>query len=145
MGHMLGVKNMKMTIIRNLLIVVGLYWLSMWVMVPIAAIYFKIISGITYSGDLETLLMGIVDAIPVSLAALGAGILCVYTIEGRSRKYWLVSLALLYGIFGFLNLRWGQPPRMIDRGWQLVRSVTPMIACFLAGYIALNISQSKTK
>lgn len=136
---------MKMTIIRNLLIVLGIYWLSMWVVVPIAAIYLKITTGITYSGDLGMLLMGIISAIPTALVALGAGILSVYTLEGRSRKYWLAVLALLYGILGFLGHHWVQTPRMIDRVWQLVQSIVPVIVCFLAGFITLNVSQTKTE
>jgi len=117
----------------------------MWVVVPIAAIYLKITAGITYSGDFGMLLMSIISAIPTALVALGAGILSVYTLEGHSRKYWLVVLALLHGIFGFLGHHWVQTPRIIDRVWQLVQSIVPVIVCFLAGSIALNISPSKTE
>jgi len=136
---------MKMKIIRNLLVVLGIYWLSMWVVVPIAAIYLKITTGITYSGDFGMLLMGIVSAIPTALVALGAGILSVHTLEGRSRKYWLAVLALLYGILGFLAHHWVRSPGIIDRVSQLLQSIVPAIACFLAGSIALNTSQSKTQ
>lgn len=134
---------MKMKIIRNLLVVLGIYWLSMWVVVPIAAIYLKITTGVTYSGDLGMLLMGIVSAIPTALVALGAGVLAVYALEDRSRKYWLALLALLYGILGFWGHHWVQPPRIIDRVWQLVQSVVPVIVCFLAGYITLNLRRQK--
>ena len=38
-----------------------------------------------------------------------------------------------------------QSPQIFDRVSQLVQSFVPAIACFLAGSIALNISQSKTE
>jgi hypothetical protein len=133
---------MKMTIIRNALIVLGIYWLSMWVVVPIASICLKITAGMTYSSGAGMFLSSV---IPISLVALGAGILCVYTIEGDSRKYWLVALALLYVIFGFFSWHWVQPPSMLDRVWQFVRSIVPAIVCFLAGYIAMNRPKSKNK
>lgn len=136
---------MKMTIIRNLLIVLGLHSLSMWVVVPIIIIYSKITNGIIYHGNLGILLMGFVSAVPAALVALGAGILSVHTLEGRSRKYWLAALALLYGILGFLAHHWVESPGIIDRVSQLVQSIVPAIACFLAGSIALNTSQSKTQ
>jgi uncharacterized membrane protein (GlpM family) len=136
---------MKMTIIRNLLIVIGIYWLSMWVAVPIKIIHSKITYGNQYIGDLGMLRMSLVDAIPTALVAIGAGILSVYTLEGRSRKYWLAVLALLYFIFAFLGLHWVTPPRIIDRLSNLVQFIVPAIACFLAGYIALNNLQSKKK
>lgn len=129
---------MKMKIIRDLLIVIGIYWLSMWVVVPMTVIYFKITADITYSGNLGTLLLGVISSIPTALVALGAGILSAYVLESGSRKYCLAVLALLYAVLGFLGHHWVQEPRIIDRLFQVVQSVIPAIVCFLSGTIVMG-------
>ena len=134
-----------MKIIRNLLIVLGIYWLSMWVVGPIATIYLKITTGMTYSGDLGMLLMGIISSIPVALVALGAGILLACVLEDVSRKYYLGVLALLYAVLGFLGHHWVQEPLLFDRLFQAVRAVLPAIVCFLGGSIVMNLSSAKRK
>jgi hypothetical protein len=135
---------MKMKIIRDLLIVLGIYWLSIWVVVPITVIYFKITTGITYSGNFGTLLMGVISSIPTALVALGAGILAAYMLESGSRKYCLAVLALLYAVFGFLGHHWVQEPRIIDRIFQVVQSVIPAIVCFLGGSIVIRRQGSRS-
>ena len=69
-----------------MLILFGCYWLSMWIVVPIAILHGRITSDIIYSGTLGALLMYIVAAIPVAIVAVGAGALCVYSIEGAQHK-----------------------------------------------------------
>ena len=78
-----------------MLIVLGCYWLSLWVVViPIMMLDSKFTGGIIYIGTLGALLMHVITAIPISIVAFGAGILCVYSIEGISQKKWLLIRSL---------------------------------------------------
>jgi hypothetical protein len=132
---------MKKSTVQNMLIVLGCYWLAMWVVVPIAIIHGKITNGIIYSGTLGALLMYIVTAIPVALSASGAGILCIYSLDGASRKNWLFFLALLFAVFNFTSFHWVKKPEIIDLVFQGVESIIPAISCYLSGIIIFNYIQ----
>lgn len=124
-----------------MLIVFGCYWLARWITVPIAAIHGKITSGIIYSGTLGILLMYIVTAIPEALAASGAGILCVYSLERTSHRKWLFFLALLFAVFNFISFHWAKKPEIIDFVFQGVHSFIPAISCYMSGIIITNRMQ----
>lgn len=130
-----------MTYIRNLLIVVGIYYLSWWVMSPIFMIHTKLTTGVTYSGGiLGSLLMGIVSALPVALVAFGSGILSHYALEGTKKEYWTALLALFYAVNGFTGFHWAQQPELSDRFYQATQGIFPALTCYLGGAII-----SKTK
>ena len=136
---------MKKTNIRDFLIVLGIYWLSMWAVIPVAIIHSNLTSGCTYYDDLGVLLMRINSAIPSILVAFGAGLLLTYVLESRFKKYWLWVLALLYGVLHYLGYHWVQQPRMIDRLSQVVSSLLPAIACLLGGIMRMKLLPKRGK
>lgn len=133
---------MKKITIRNVLIVLGCYFLSMWVVFPITLIYGKITSGIIYSGTLGAFFMHIIAVIPKAIVAVGAGILCVYSLVDTLHKKWLLLLSLLYAILHFTGFHWVQEPDVTDRILQGVESIIPAISCYLGGTIAFDKLQN---
>jgi hypothetical protein len=97
-----------------------------------------ITSNITYSEQLGVLLMYILAAIPEAIVALGAGTLCVFSIEGTSRKKWLVLLSILYAIIRFTNFDWGQVPDIVGILLHGLESIIPAISCYYGGTIVFN-------
>jgi len=121
-----------------MLILFGCYWLSMWIVVPIAILHGRITSDIIYSGTLGALLMYIVAAIPVAIVAVGAGALCVYSIEGAQHRNWLFLLSLLFAVMNFTGFHWVQAPDTMGLFLQGVESIIPAISCYLGGAIVFN-------
>jgi hypothetical protein len=131
--------GMGKKVIQNMLIVLGCYWLSLWVVViPIMMLDSKFTGGIIYIGTLGALLMHVITAIPISIVAFGAGILCVYSIEGISQKKWLLILSLLYAMHHFTSFHWVHKPDVSGLLFQGMESFIPAIACYLGGTIVFN-------
>jgi hypothetical protein len=126
-----------------LLIVLGVYWLSMWVYLPIANIHYQITMGTIYHDFLGAVLMRVVSSIPIDLVSFGGGLLCVYIIEETANQYWLISLALLYAVMTFTSFHYPHTPAVSERFFQLFESIIPSITCYLGGAIAHKISRRK--
>ena len=135
---------MKVTTIRNFLIVLGCYWLSMWVMLPIALIHGKITYGIMYSGTSGAVLMHIVAAIPVALVAFGAGMLSKYILEDTSRKYWILFLVLLYASKHLIGFHWAIQPELSDRALQLLQSIISAITCYIGSKVPIESTKQSS-
>ena len=136
---------MKTIVVRNLMIVLGIYWFSMWVVLPIALICAKITDGIIYSGTVGAFVMHVVSAIPVAIVSLGGGILCIYILAESSHKYWLLLLAVLYAITRFTAFHYARAPELTDRIFQLVESIIPAITCYVGGTVAIKTRKTKPK
>ncbi len=134
---------MKIQTIRNLLIVLGCYWLSMWVYLPLAYVHMKITNGITYSGTSGALLMHTVAAIPLAIASFGAGMLVRYVLNDSMQKYWILFLALLYASKHFIGFHWAIKPEVSDRVLQLPQSIVPALTCYI-GYKIFRKSAKPT-
>ena len=132
-------------VIRNFMIVLGIYWFSMWALLPIAAIYGKITDDIIYGGTFGAFVMHVVSAIPIALISFGGGILCVYIFEERSCKYWILLLAVLYAVMKFIGFHYARTPEPMDLFFQLVQSIIPAITCYLGGTVAIKTLKFKSK
>ncbi len=122
---------------------VGIYYLSWWVMSPLFMIHTQLTSGITYGGDIFSyLFMGIISALPVAIVAFGSGILTVFVLEEIHLKYWLALLALFYAVTSFSGFHWAKEPEISDRAFQVISSIFPAIACYIGGII---IKKAKSK
>jgi hypothetical protein len=129
-------------LIQNFLVVSGIYWLSMWVFIPVAILHGKITTGIIYEGFLGALLMHIVASLPVAVVSFGGGILCAYIID-KSNKPWILVLAILYIVMGFTGWHYAIQPELSDRFFQLVQSLIPAITCYLGGITATKTIMKK--
>ena len=134
---------MNVQTIRNFLIVLGSYWLSIWVFLPLAYINMKITNGITYTGTLGALLMHTVAAIPLGIASFGAGMLIRYALNDDKQKYWIFFLMLLYASKHFMGFHWAINPSLSDRALQLPQSIVPAATCYI-GYRVFSKSIDKT-
>jgi hypothetical protein len=133
---------MKIQSIRNLLMVFGCYWLSIWIALPIAFINGKITYGITYTGIFGAILMHTVAAIPLATVSFGAGMLIRNLLEDSSPKYWILLLALLYASKYFMGVHWAIQPALSDRVLQLPQSIIPAITCYIGSRMPLRITNN---
>lgn len=132
---------MNIQTVRNFLIVLGCYWLSMWAIFPFAYVHGKITSGIIYSGTLGAMLMHIVTAIPLGLVSFGAGVLSKYVLEDSSNNRWILLLALLYAWVHFFSFHWAIKPELSDHALQLLESIIPAITCYAGSRIPIKTAK----
>jgi hypothetical protein len=124
-------------LLRNLLVVVGTYWLAEWLATLIVS--GEAAMGIEYhgSGRLGELWIGIRMGAPRALAAGGGTALLWLTLGGRAARVWMWVLAALFAGFGLMNrqvhgassVSVDPVSRAIDLG---VYSLLPLVGCVVS-------------
>ena len=123
--------------VKNLLICVGIYYISRWVTVPIAIAFGKLTQGIIYSGEFEgAVVMPLILHLPAALVAAGAGGSVFCLVDSSRPLRWVLFTALIYACFGFLGYHWSHPSWLHDRLFQVVGALFPVITCLLGGIMA---------
>jgi hypothetical protein len=122
---------------KNLLIGAGAYYLSKWLVLPLAIGFAKLTQGHTYEGDFAaSVVMPLVVHFPTALVAAAAGATVVWLVESGRPVRWTIFPALLYGLLGFLGYHWARHPLFLDRVQQTVGGVFPALACVVGGMVA---------
>jgi hypothetical protein len=132
---------MNIQTVRNFLIVLGCYWLSMWVILPFAYVHGKITIGVIYSGYSGAMLMHIITAIPLALVSFGAGVLSKYVLEDSSKNRWILLLALLYAWGHFFGFHWAIKPELSDQALQFLESIIPAITCYIGSIVPFKTTK----
>lgn len=129
----------KGAIAKNLLLCTGVFYLSKWVVLPLALGFGKLTQGIIYRGDFQgTVLMPLVLHVPIALVAAGAGASVLWLVDSARPLRWVIFSALLYGSFGLLGYHWAHRPLLHDRVFQTVGALFPAITCVLGGIMAIR-------
>jgi len=127
----------KAVTVKNLLICAGLYYLSRWIVFPLALGYGKLTDRKIFSGNFEgDVVMPLVLHVPIALVAAGAGVSVILLVDSARPLRWVMFPALLYAFFGFLGYHWAHPPLLHDRVFQAIGALFPAVTCVLGGIMA---------
>jgi hypothetical protein len=122
---------------KNLLVCVGIFYLSRWVAVPLDYAFGKLTTGVTYYGDFEGyVVMPVVFRLPVALVAGVVGACAIWVVDSVRPLRWVVFVSALYTFFGFFGYHWAHHPLAGDRIFQAVSALFPGATCFIGGLTA---------
>ena len=128
---------MAMNAFKNILIAIGAYYLSWWLVYPLGVGYRKIIGRVIYEGNFGyAVVMPVVTNLPLALVAFGAGLVVVLFVESKWPLSWALLPAAVYFYYAFTGHHWVNPPTSIDRISQTVDALVPAVACIGGGLVA---------
>jgi|SRR5208337_1202819 len=120
------------TTVRNLLVGAGAYYLSWFVLGPLAIGFGKLTIDINPTSDAVRIVLPIVTYLPVALMAAIVGASLVLVVESETPLRWSIFPAALYGIFGYV----GSP--ISDRVIQAVGAIFLALACLGGALLAVR-------
>jgi hypothetical protein len=125
-----------MTLVRNILITLGAFLLSVWMVVPLAWLFGKLNSRIIYGdGVLDAIAMGIMTSLGRAFAAIVAAAIVTLTTTGRRPERWGLILAILYVVDAPVRFHWHLPLTGWDRLWQSISLLFPAFACLGSAFM----------
>jgi hypothetical protein len=125
-----------MTNVRNLLISLGVYWLTRWGAVWLDWLFSKATDRIIYGdGVFYAIAMGVMTSMGRTVAAIFAGVLVAAAAVDPKPARWALIVAGLYVFGPGLRTHWQLPPTVLDRVWQTTDLLFPAIACMAAATI----------
>jgi hypothetical protein len=119
--------------VRNLLVGAGAYYLSWFVVGPVAIGFGKLTVGINRTSDAGRIVLPIVTYLPVALTAAIVGASVVLVVESETPLRWSILPAALYVIFGYVG-----SPMFIDRVTQAVGAIFLALACLGGALLAVR-------
>jgi hypothetical protein len=130
---------MRKETIRNLLIIAGAYYLSVWLEMAAVLAVAPITNRLTFTGEFEgVLVMPIVLGIPSAIVMAIMGAAAAWAVESVRPMLWALLLGLAYGISSALAPHWARAPETAaDRVFLALRVLFPAIAC-IAGAATLG-------
>jgi len=136
-----GFGRSPMPWIRNLLISVGIFWLSLWLVVPLAWVFGKLNSRIIYGDSvLDAVAMGLMTSMGQTVAAALAGVAATLAIESPKPQRWSLVIAALYLTYAPWRSHWFLSPTWWDRIWQVVHIVAPAAFCIACAAITAHVT-----
>jgi hypothetical protein len=125
--------------VRNLLITLGAFWLSLQVVVLFAWLFGRLNSGITYrDGVFDEIAMGVMTSMGRATAAALAAALVTLAAAGPKPERWAFIVAILY-LTKAPTMHWQVPPGAGDRLWQSVDVLWPALACAVVAIITARL------
>jgi hypothetical protein len=133
-----------MTRLRNVLISLGVFWLSLWIVVPLAWLFGKLNNGIIYGDSvLAAIGMGVMTSLGRAVAASVAGWIVTVTAAGRKPEHWAFIVAILYVVDAPVRYHWHLPPTGWDRLWLSVNFLFPAIVCIATAFITVRFRRAR--
>lgn len=125
--------------VRNLLVALGAFWLSLQVVVLFAWLFGRLNSEITYrDGVLDAIAMGMMTSMGRAVAAALAAGLVTLAAAGPKPERWAFIVAILY-LTKAPTQHWHVPPRAWDRLWQSADLLWPAFACAAVAVITARL------
>jgi hypothetical protein len=100
---------------RNILVLVGAYYLSILVGMPFFILFAKLTEGHVYRGDIGSLVSTLVSAIPLAVDAALAGLMAGWLIESARPFRWALGFAGVLFLASLSSHHWKISPGLIDR------------------------------
>ncbi len=127
--------------LKNILIAVGSYWLSTWVVVPLGMLFGKITNHIIYGDSvLAAISMGVMLSLERSVAAAAAGICVTLVADGKNPEFWAIIPSVLYAMRLFRYHFYASPTT-----WEYVslhvEKFFPAVACIAAAFLVVKVSR----
>jgi len=133
-----------MSVIRNILIAFGVFWLSLWVAALLGWPFSKLGDGIVYGDSmLSAIAMGVMSSLNRTVAAILAGILVTLTLDHRKSEFWALIVGVLYVIDAPVRHHWSSPASGWDRLWQGIDLVFPAVACIVTAFITASLRSGR--
>ncbi|HWY42630.1 MAG TPA: hypothetical protein VNX66_03990 [Candidatus Sulfotelmatobacter sp.] len=128
--------------IRNLLISLGAFWLSLHLTVLFAWLFGKLNERVIYGDSVfAAIAMGAMTSMGRALAASLAAVLVTLVAVSPKPQRWAYIVALLYLVAPPVRYHWHVPPTTWYRLWQGVDRAWPVVACILAAVITARLQQ----
>jgi hypothetical protein len=138
----------QITMIRNLLVACGAFWISLWTVGLLGGLFGKLNNGIIYSDEnlLSAVAMGVMTSMGRTIASILAGAVVMVSADSQKPERWASIIALLYVIDA--PVHYG-PYHIAPTAWDhLTRGVDlvfPGIACLLAVALIAHLRRKKPK
>lgn len=114
--------------LRNILVCMGAYYLSLWAAYPLILAVSKLTVQINFGSGVG---ISLLINFPLALVAFGVGVCVVLLVESRRPLPWIVLPAALYISSGFRGWHWAQPTIHADLIDQLVAALFPALMCIV--------------
>lgn len=135
------------TVIRNLLTAFGTFWLSLWTVGGLGALFGRFNNGIIYDDNLlSAVAMGVMTSMGRSVAAILAATVVMVSADSGKPEAWASIIALLYVIDA--PVRYGPyyvAPTGWDHLWRGVDLLFPGIACLLGVAVVAHFRRKGAK
>ena len=99
---------------RNILVLVGAYYLSILLGMPFFVLFAKFEEGRVYQGDIGSLVGTLVNTIPFAVDAIIAGVMAGWLVEFKSPYRWAWTLGAFLFLSRISSHHWKRPPEAID-------------------------------
>jgi hypothetical protein len=99
---------------RNVLVLIGAYYLSILVGMPFFILFAKLEEGHVYQGDIGSLVGTLVNTIPMAVDAIIAGVMAGWLVESRAAYRWAWGLGLFLFLASLSSHHWKRPPEAIE-------------------------------
>jgi hypothetical protein len=120
--------------IRNILITLGVVYLSFLAEVLPEWLFGKLNSGIVYGGGLlDAIAMGVMTSMGRAVAAGLAATAVALLVESRKPQRWVFIVAILYAV-EVPRPHWHVAPRVWDQLWQSVDAYWPPLVCVVVAF-----------
>jgi hypothetical protein len=128
-----------MTRVQNILISCGAFWLSLYMILPLAWIFGRLNDRIIYGdGVLDAIAMGTMTSLGRSCAAALAGAIVCLTVAGKKPERWAFLVAILYVVAAPVRYHWNSPATQWDRLWQGINLVFPAFICVASAFLTMR-------
>jgi hypothetical protein len=118
--------------VRNILISIGAFWLSVLFVAPFDRMFSKMTDWIMFeNGPFFKTELGIMSSLGSAFAAMIGGSIATLTVDARKPQLWAVAIALLYVVNTLLQI---QPTTWI-REWLSANLLIPTLACMGAAFL----------
>lgn len=126
-----------MTMLRNVLLACGAYFVAAWLLVPLVLLWNFVSSRLSFTEGIESMvLMPIVMGVPEIVVASGVGAAVAATVQATRPSRWALIPAALFVMQHVLTPRWwAQPPTTTDRITLAIEAALPAVACVLSATI----------
>jgi hypothetical protein len=125
--------------IKNILVVAGAYYLSLWIAPPVALLFGKATRWIHYEGAFAAaVLLPLVVSMPFAFVAGWVGAIIAFLVESKRPVLWAFLPAALYAGFSYCGQSWVRPPTASDRVAQIIGSLFPAASCIAGAPVGLR-------
>ena len=116
--------------LRNALVMIGAYYLSSWLIVPLWVLISKLNEGRVYQGG-QTAMMHAFDIIPVAAGAALAGVIAGMFLETAKPLAWAAGVGAFVGACTWSSTRWYVTPTLKDLLPQIVGAMVAAGVAFV--------------
>jgi hypothetical protein len=128
--------------LRNVILIVGAYYLAAWVMVPLWIPISRLAEGRVYHPGWESFWMDVFNMVPIALGSMLAGVTVGYFMETARPLVWAFAAGVFVGLCTWSSTHWHINPEASDLFAQGVRALVAAAIAFAACWFIERRRQS---